>query len=99
MRDKKYKRNISTNRNLKVSKEHQYLIFRKVVLFKIFSPDQVKELLDAGEVKLFSDKQIILMEGSNSFTFYLVSKGKVCVSKGKILIHELGVGECFGEIS
>ena len=83
----------------KMSKEDQYLVFRKDAWFKNFSPDQVKELMDAGEVQLFADKQVILKEGKENNTFFLVLQGEVRVIKDRQLIRKLGEGECFGEMS
>lgn len=82
-----------------VLKDEQYLLFRKDAFFKNFSPDQVKELLDAGEVQLFADKQVIIREGTENNTFYLVLQGVVRVVKSKQIIRKLGEGECFGEMS
>ena len=82
-----------------MSKEEQYLVIRKDAWFKNFSPDQVKELMDAGEVQLFSDKQVILKEGTENKAFYLVLEGEVRVLKGRQQIRKLGEGECFGEMS
>lgn len=82
-----------------VLKDEQYLLFRKDAFFKNFSPDQVKELLDAGEVQLFADKQVIIREGTENNTFYLVLQGEVRVVKSKQIIRKLGEGECFGEMS
>ena len=94
-----YKQKNNTDKNLKAVKEDQYLVFRKDVFFKNFSPDQVKELMDAGEVQLFNDKQMILREGKENNTFYLVIQGDVQVLKGRTLIRNLTEGECFGEMS
>jgi eukaryotic-like serine/threonine-protein kinase len=82
-----------------VNKNDQYVMLRKDEWFKNFSPDQVSELMDAGEVKLYGDKQIILQEGRENNTFYLVLEGSVSVMKGKRKIRSLGEGECFGEMS
>jgi len=82
-----------------VLKEEQYLVFRKDAFFKNFSPDQVKELMDAGEVKVFEDKQVIIKEGHDNDSFYLVLEGEVRVVKGNQIIRKLGEGECFGEMS
>ena len=86
------------NKNQKDKDDH-YLIFRKDAFFKNFSPDQVKELMDAGEVSLYADKQVILKEGTENNTFYLVLQGSVRVLKGRQQIRKLGEGECFGEMS
>ena len=80
-------------------KDDHYLLFRKDAFFKNFSPDQVKELMDAGEVKLYADKEVILKEGTDNNTFYLVLQGSVRVLKGRQQIRKLGEGECFGEMS
>ncbi|MFV2005778.1 MAG: protein kinase [Gammaproteobacteria bacterium] len=93
------KQNNSTGTKKILLKEEQYLVFRKDAFFKNFSPDQVKELMDAGEVQVFEDKQVILNEGSENNTFFLVLQGEVRVIKGKQLIRKLGEGECFGEMS
>lgn len=93
------KQNTESRKKPTALKEEQYLAFRKDAFFKNFSPDQVKELMDAGEVHLYTDKQVIIKEGAENNTFYLVLQGEVRVLKGKQLIRKLGEGECFGEMS
>ncbi|MCK5360282.1 MAG: cyclic nucleotide-binding domain-containing protein, partial [Gammaproteobacteria bacterium] len=43
--------------------------------------------------------QVILKEGTENNTFFLVLQGEVRVIKGRQLIRKLGEGECFGEMS
>jgi len=93
------KQNKASGKKRIILKEEQYLVFRKDAFFKNFSPDQVKELMDAGEVHLYTDKQVIIKEGTENNTFYLVLQGMVRVFKGKQFIRKLGEGECFGEMS
>lgn len=80
-------------------KDVHYLKLRRDVWFKNFSPDQVKELMDAGEVKLYADGQKILVEGQKNDSFYIVLEGTVKIFKSRYRIRKLGEGECFGEIS
>jgi serine/threonine protein kinase len=87
------------NKKIVVDKDDQYLMLRKDEWFKNFSPDQISELMDAGEVQLYTDKQVIIEEGSKNNTFYLVLEGNVIVAKGRQKIRELEEGECFGEMS
>ena len=79
--------------------DQQYLILRKDVWFRNFSPAQVKELMEAGSVEIYNKKQIIISEGEKNNAFYILLKGKVQIDKNSQTICTLTEGECFGEIS
>lgn len=87
------------NIKLKQHRDEHYLLLRKDVWFKHFSPEQVEELMAAGAVEIYSRNQIILSEGENNKTFYIILQGQVRIFKGQQAICHLAAGDCFGEMS
>lgn len=87
------------NLHQKRQQDEHYLLLRKDVWFKHFSPEQVEELMAAGTVEIYNRNQIILSEGENNKTLYIILQGQVRIFKGQQAIGLLGAGDCFGEMS
>ncbi len=70
---------------------------KKLYLFKNLS-EKTLELLATKLKKLkFTENQIIVEEGQTGDTFYLISKGRVKITKEGTFIRDLESGSCFGE--
>ena len=70
---------------------------KKLYLFKNLS-EKTLELLATKLKKLkFKENDIIVEEGQTGDTFYLISKGRVKITKEGTFIRDLESGNCFGE--
>jgi len=80
-------------------------ILRKVSIFSGLNNEELKEILKLTSSKNYSkSNEIIVKEGDSGDSFYMISKGKVKVTRedenGKIVVVSiLGVGDFFGEMS
>lgn len=77
---------------------------RESPLFKHLSDDQLTDLVDASELEVFGDDDVIIEEGStNEHHLYIVLSGQVRVwtdgPKGKVELKTMGPGAYFGEVS
>ena len=70
---------------------------KKLYLFKNLS-EKTLELLATKLTKIiYNEKDIIVEEGSTGDKFYLISKGRVRITKEGTFIRDLESGSCFGE--
>ncbi len=80
-------------------------IFKMVSLFSGLSDDDLKEILELTTIKKYSkDNPIIFKEGDSGDSFYVITKGKVNVTRknenGKVVVISImGPGDFFGEMS
>lgn len=79
-------------------------VIGKVSLFEGMSEDDLNALADLANVRTFPKNTIIISEGDDSDSMYLVLSGKVKVylsdDEGKeIIINILGDGDYFGELA
>jgi len=79
-------------------------VLRKVSLFEGLPEEDIKALSDLATVRTFSKNTIIISEGDNSDSMYVVLSGKVKVflsdDEGKeIIINILKEGDYFGELA
>jgi eukaryotic-like serine/threonine-protein kinase len=70
-----------------------------VPFFGNFSKDQVREILNVGNIIKVRRGKVLMTEGEIDDTFYIILSGKVAVNKGSRTIAFLTRGECFGEMS
>ncbi len=68
------------------------------------SEEQARELVRAGEIRLHGDGEAIVRRDEEGSSMFVVLDGRVAVtarseSGGRITLAQLGVGECFGEMS
>uniref|UniRef100_A0A8C6L8K5 cGMP-dependent protein kinase n=1 Tax=Nothobranchius furzeri TaxID=105023 RepID=A0A8C6L8K5_NOTFU len=85
-------------------KHAEYMDFLKSVpTFQGLSEETLSKLADVMEETHYEDGEYIVRQGARGDTFFIISKGKVNVTKGDLasqeLIHlrELGRGDWFGE--
>jgi cGMP-dependent protein kinase len=70
---------------------------KKLYLFKNLS-EKTLELIATKLKKLkFKEDEVIVYENTNGDTFYLISKGRVRITKGGKFIRDIESGNCFGE--
>ena len=70
---------------------------RKLTLFKHLSEKILENLASKLKKKKYNSKEIIIDENTESNSFYLISKGRVELTKNGVYIRELESGSCFGE--
>jgi cGMP-dependent protein kinase len=70
---------------------------KKLYLFKNLS-EKTLELIATKLKKLkFKEEEVIVYENTNGDTFYLISKGRVRITKNGKFIRDIESGNCFGE--
>src|ERR1700759_4134719 len=76
------------------------LIKDRVALFKDFSADRLKQLVDGSRVGSFEAKQAIMHRGEEATHFGVVLNGEVAADVGKGQhLGELKAGDTFGELA
>lgn len=88
-----------------LNKEKSYNVLRyinklkKSYLFKNLSENTLELIAKNMKKEKFNKGDIIIKEGSSGETFYLISKGKVNITKDGKFLRVLDAGECLGEKS
>lgn len=72
---------------------------KKIFIFKSLSESKLKTIAEMMTKKKFENGQTIIQEGTLGDEFYLISKGRVKITKNGSLLRELEEGNCFGEIA
>jgi serine/threonine protein kinase len=84
-------------RNEKADDVIEYVL--SVPFFESFSKDQVKEVLETGNIIKVSKGNVIVNEGEIDDSFFIILSGNTAVRKDGKTIATIGRGECFGEMS
>lgn len=80
-------------------------ILKKISIFSGLNDEELEAILKLTSSKKYSENnEIIIKEGESADSFYMISKGKVKVTRedenGKVVVVSiLGVGDFFGETS
>ena len=88
-----------------LNKENPYNVLRyinklkKSYLFKNLSENTLEAIAKNMKKEKFNKGEVIIQEGTYGNTFYLISKGKVSISKEGKQLRILEAGECLGEKS
>ena len=88
-----------------LNKEKPYNILRyinklkKSYLFKNLSENTLEAIAKNMKKEKFNKGDVIIQEGTSGNTFYLISKGKVTITKEGKPLRVLDTGECLGEKS
>ena len=88
-----------------LNKEKPYNILRyinklkKSYLFKNLSENTLEAIAKNVKKEKFNKGDVIIQEGTSGNTFYLISKGKVAITKEGKTLRVLESGECIGEKS
>ena len=72
---------------------------KKLYLFKNLSENTLESIAKNMKKEKFNKGDVIIEEGTHGDTFYLISKGKVKITKEGKLLRVLDPGECIGEKS
>ena len=72
---------------------------RKVPLFRGMSTSALETVADRATETTFADGETVTREGQPGDTFYIVTDGRLRVSKQGAPVRDLGPGDFLGEIS
>ncbi|KAK2883760.1 hypothetical protein Q8A67_017397 [Cirrhinus molitorella] len=95
-------RSIMTNKSKK--KREQLMGFLKTArTLKALNDVQLSKIIDSMEEVKFQNNEVIVREGAEGNTFYIILKGEVLVTKKvngqQKIIRKMGEGEHFGELA
>ncbi|XP_043076146.1 cGMP-dependent protein kinase 1 isoform X1 [Puntigrus tetrazona] len=95
-------RSIMTNKSKK--KREQIMGFLKTAqTLKALKDVQLSKIIDSMEEVKFQNNEVIVREGAEGNTFYIILKGEVLVTKKvngqQKIIRKMGEGEHFGELA
>ena len=91
--------------NLDIESEKPLNIFKrlsklkKISIFKSMSEPKLISIAKMMKKQKFLEGEVILQENTLGDKFYLITKGRVKITKSNKLIRELEDGNCFGEIA
>jgi len=79
-------------------------ILKNEKFFDPFNDEELDELLSYGEIKKYPINEYIIKEDNVDFTFYVILRGQVSITKGtraniRRNIASLSEGNCFGEMA
>jgi CRP/FNR family cyclic AMP-dependent transcriptional regulator len=84
-----------------LKKEEYSAKLAKIVMFKYFSPEAMREIQAKSEILSFSEGEPIIAQGDKNPYFYAVLKGTVNVTvrekEKEVFVSAIGEGEVFGE--
>jgi serine/threonine protein kinase len=84
--------------NEEVSGREKFNLVRDLAFFNDFSDAEVWEVINASNWLEFEPGDQIISEGDVDNSFYVIISGTVGVTRGSRQVHELGAGDCFGEM-
>ncbi|XP_051954558.1 cGMP-dependent protein kinase 1 isoform X2 [Xyrauchen texanus] len=95
-------RSIMTN-NSKQKREQLMGFLKTACTLKALNDIQLSKIIDSMEEVKFQKKEVIVREGAEGNTFYIILKGEVLVTKNvsgqQKIIRKMGEGEHFGELA
>ncbi|MDD3763906.1 MAG: serine/threonine-protein kinase [Nevskiales bacterium] len=71
---------------------------RRLHFFNGFSDAEIDEILNASSLATYGRGDAIIREGEIDDCFFILARGEAEVCKGDVRIHQLGKGDCFGEV-
>lgn len=84
--------------NEEVSDQEKFNLVRGLAFFDEFPDTEVWEVINASNWLEYEPENEIISEGDIDDSFYVIVSGTVAVSRGAQAVHELGPGDCFGEM-
>ena len=68
-------------------------------MFGSCTPDQLDRLAEFGDPRAVNDSDDVVREGDKGGTFFVITGGHACVTRGEREVGVLGPGDYFGELS
>jgi CRP-like cAMP-binding protein len=75
------------------------IVLRNIAMFATCTPEQLDHLAELGELESFADGQVVVEEGAEADSFYVVYSGTLSVTRGGQEVATLGSGNYFGELA
>lgn len=82
-----------------ISLYHRTMKLKQIYLFKNLSDETLEKIAMNLHKRQYTNGQVIIEENTPGDSFFLISKGKVCITQNNKKIRELEEGSCFGEIA
>lgn len=82
-----------------VSDTERFSLLKTLSFFRDFPENELWEVLKISKWRPFAPGAILIAEGDQGDSFFILAKGTVRVTRGKRLLNVLGAGDCFGEMS
>jgi len=70
-----------------------------IPMFGSCTPDQLDRLAELGDPRAVNDSDDVVREGDKGGTFFVITGGRACVTRGGREVGVLGPGDYFGELS
>jgi CRP-like cAMP-binding protein len=71
----------------------------KIPMFGSCTPDQLDRLAELGQTRTVNDADDVVREGDKGGTFFVITDGHACVTRGEHDVDMLEPGDYFGELS
>lgn len=71
----------------------------KIPMFGSCTPDQLDRLAELGQTRTVNDADDVVREGDKGGTFFVITDGHACVTRGERDVDMLEPGDYFGELS
>jgi len=81
-----------------ISEQEKFNSIKQLEFFQGFPDAELWEILRASTWQNYDRKEDIIVEGELDDCFYIITEGKVTVSKNNKPIRSLEKGDCFGEM-
>jgi serine/threonine protein kinase len=82
-----------------VSDTERFSLVQKLQFFSEFPENELWEVLRISKWRPFKPGAVLIAEGDQGDSFFIIASGTVRVTRGKRLLNVLGPGDCIGEMS
>lgn len=82
-----------------IAVSEQFNTLKKQAFFKDFNDVELWEVLRISAWSRLPPKAVMIREGNEGDSFYVLASGEAKVTKGKKLLNTLKSGDCFGEMA
>jgi eukaryotic-like serine/threonine-protein kinase len=82
-----------------VSDTERFSLLQKLSFFKDFPENELWEVLRISKWRPFKAGAVLIAEGDQGDSFFILASGTVRITRGKRLLNVLGPGDCIGEMS
>jgi serine/threonine protein kinase len=87
----------ATRAENQVDEQSMFDLMSHCVFFKDFLTVEIWEVLRASLPRTFSHNELLIVDGEHGFSFYILLKGSVVVTKKNRMLNLIQAGDCVGE--
>lgn len=80
-----------------VEEQTKFDLMSHCTFFKDFLTMEIWEVLHASQWRTFMNNEQLLKDGEHGFSFYILLKGSVVVTKSQRMLNVIQAGDCVGE--